>query len=148
MGVEKTRGWVDAVLWLNLCRLSSSVDNDRDHHCSKPFKFHFRQVVRSQHFCSSVCLSLFLSASLSPAVISFIKVNLACAVTSRQSIVTLVSLELEALIKPKAVNPEDHRQSFYRLFLHHTIQVTIFLAMFPTSSKCPHCPVPNRCSIF
>ena len=37
--------------------------------------------------------SLFLSASLSPDEISFIKINLAYAVTSRQSIVTLVSLE-------------------------------------------------------
>ena len=25
---------------------------------------------------------------------------------------------------------------------------SLFLAMFPTYSKCPHCPVPNRCSIF
>ena len=77
----------------NLCHLSGSADSDQDPHCSNPFTFHFRQVVHSQRVFSSVCLSLFLSAPLSPAVISFIKINLPCAITSQQSIVTLVSLE-------------------------------------------------------
>ena len=51
-------------------------------------------------------LSISLSLSLSSCHF-FIKINLACAVTSRQSIVTLASLELEALVKPKAVKRRE-----------------------------------------